>query len=306
MYHKSLRVAQVREITTFEKGCWVYLVKPTPQEIDDVSSMCHVSKDLLTAPLDSDEQPRIEQENGNILLIIRTPNVVDNSMYEILPLGIILTQECIITVCLTNLSLFNEFIETKQLQFATTQKIRFLMQIFQKNNRQFQKHVNIIEKHIEGAENRIMKTQSNEEIASLLFLQKTIMYFHTAVLTNNKMFAKLVTLKGISIYEQDQELLKDIIVDNEQILESLSIFNNILSNTMDAYASIISNNLNIVMKFLASFTIILSIPTIIASFYGMNVHLPIEEHQFAFYFILIISAAIMLVFVYFFNKKKYF
>ena len=189
--------------------------------------------------------------------------------------------------------------------FYTTKKTRFIVQIFGKSNFYYQKYLDGIEKKINSIEKELLKSSRNEEIIQLLNIQKSLVYINTAVISNKKVLEKIIQGNFLKLYKEDEEMLEDIMVDNEQSIDMAGIYSKLLANTMDAYASIISNNLNIVMKFLASVTILMAIPTIIASFYGMNVKLPLQESPMAFMFTILISFALTFSAMFVFIKNKF-
>lgn len=306
IFRKTSQSTKLETVDNLIGGCWVHMVNPTKTELAKFMKSHPVPEEFIHASLDEDERPRIDKDENCILIIIRVPNHSVEDQYGVIPLGIILNSTCIITVCQEDSKVMDDFIDDRIKTFLTTKKIRFLLQMIKNANRYFEKHVDSIEKYLDVSEKYLLKTYKNEEIAKLLRLQKAVMYFHTAVVANDKVFNKLISSKLINIYQEDKELLEDLIVDNQQIIETLSIFNNILSNTMDAYASIVSNNLNVVMKFLTSFTIILSIPTIIASFYGMNVPLPLASNPYSFMMTILASVLTMFGVAYIFARKQYF
>jgi len=304
--YRKTNQSQKIELNAPGVGSWVNVVSPTIKEINILKKKFSIPEDFVYSSLDEDERPHIDKIDDFTFVIIRTPIQCVDNVYKIVPLGIILSKTNLIIISSEKTVVLDDFINNSVKTFSTTKKFRFLLQIFKNNNKYFNRYVDCIEKYIDSTERVILQTHQNKEIAKFLQLQKTIMYFHTAVVTNNSVFNKLFSSNLVNIYQEDKELLEDIITDNEQVIETLSIFSNILSNTMDAYASIVSNNLNAVMKFLASFTIILSIPTIVAGFYGMNVALPFQNNPYIFISTVILSVCIMIGLIFYFIKNNYF
>lgn len=222
-----------------------------------------------------------------------------------IPLGIIILKNCILTVCKEKTQIIKDLEEGRIKPFFTTQKARFLLYLFKRANYYYNKYLDEIEKRIHKIEVSIVRSLRNEEIIRLLMFQKTLVYFNGAIIANDKVFERVASGKVIKLYEKDQDLLEDVILDNREIMESVRMFSEILTNTMDAYASIVSNNLNIVMKVLTSITIILSIPIILLSAYGMNVALPLQRHPFAFWIIMLISLLISLITLLFFREMEW-
>ncbi|MEM3374173.1 MAG: magnesium transporter CorA family protein [Candidatus Woesearchaeota archaeon] len=305
IYRKSQSDKELITLEKSETGSWISLINPNDEEISKISQEQNVPEDFLKSVNDPDEKPRIETENGNVLIIIKIPHLRENFI-ETLSFGIIVAEKNIITVCSTDNIIINDILSNKIKNFYTTKKTRFCLQILARANRNYQKYLDDIEKNIEKIESEIMKSFKNEEIIKLLGIQKSLVYINTAILSNEKVLEKIMTGKLLKMYDEDEDLLEDIIADNKQAIDMVNIFSNILSNTMDAYASIISNNLNIVMKFLTSVTIILAIPSIVTSFYGMNVELPFQDSHIAFVYVILISSGLAMLASYFFFKKGYF
>lgn len=301
----------------FEKGSWIHIANPTDEEVSYTGNVCQVPAEVIKYALDEEESSRIDYDDNYVLVIIKIP-VVNNDIYDTLPLGIIITEDCFVTVCLNDNPIMDEFIKIRQRDFYTYKKTRFLLQILFKIAAYYLRYLKQIDKKSEEIERRLHQSMKNEELIQLLKLEKSLVYFTTSLKANEIVMEKLLKsrlLKGlhvpensglIKMYEEDEDLLEDVITENKQAIEMSEIYSSILSGTMDAYASVISNNLNIVMKFLTSITIVLSIPTLIASLYGMNVPIPFQQSPFAFAGILIASFVISLVTVIVFIKWKMF
>ena len=305
VYRKTNHTNQISQENTLRQGSWINIINPTKEETKKAVEKFKLPLDFIQAALDEDERPRIDKENHTLLFIIRVA-IKEEKTYKVIPLGIILTKDFVFTICRQETDVINDFIANKIKTFCTTKKVRFLLQIIKNTNKYYDRYVDEIDKLVNLTEKKLLYSHQNEEVIKFLELQKVMVYFNTAVVSNDKVFNKMIKSNLINIYEEDKELLEDLIVENKEVIETLAIFSNILANTMDAYASIVSNNLNVVMKFLTSFTIILSVPTIIASLYGMNVQLPFQTYPWAFWFTIFVSALLMLILVVIFNKKKYF
>ncbi|HHV95891.1 MAG TPA: magnesium transporter CorA family protein [Clostridiaceae bacterium] len=291
-----------------EEGIWVNLVNPTEEEINKVSNALNVDIDFLKAALDEEERARIDSENGQTLIIVDIPIIEkeeDMNLYTTIPLSIIVLKHAIITVCLRHDTLLNDFINNKVKTFLTQYKTRFVLQILYKNAARYLQHLRNIDKTSGEIEKALHKSMKNKELIQLLKLQKSLVYFSTALKSNEIVLEKLMKFEHIKSYPEDADLLQDVIIENKQAIEMASIYTNILSGTMDAFASVISNNLNIVMKFLTSVTIVMAIPTMISSFFGMNVELPIGG-AFGFWIIFGIALATSLITGFILYKKKMF
>ena len=210
-------------------------------------------------------------------------------MYSTMPMGIVVCKECVITVCLKKTQLIKDFLDNRVKTFATFKKNRFLLQLMYRNATYYLQYLRQIDKISNNIENDLHKSMKNKELILLLSLEKSLVYFSTSLKSNEIVLEKMLkyNYENISIrkYPDDEDLLEDVIIENKQAIEMANIYSNILSGTMDAFASIISNNLNIVMKLLASITIVMAIPTIISGFFGMNVGIPLENMRGAFYII---------------------
>lgn len=298
-----------------EKGNWISLINPNELEVNIVSNSFNIPFDTLSYALDAEEISRIEYNDNYVLIIIKIP-VFLGSLYDTIPLGIIITKENFITICLQENPILEEFIKYSPKDFYTFKKTRFLLQILYKTAACYLKYLQQINRKSEELEKELHRSMKNEELIELLKLEKSLVYFTTSLKSNEIVMEKLLKSRKlllvqedksiIKMYEEDEDLLEDVITENKQAIEMCEIYSSILSGTMDAYASVISNNLNIVMKFLTSITIVLTIPNIIASLFGMNVPLPFQNSPAAFIGILIASFGISLATAIIFAKRKMF
>ncbi|WP_299089129.1 magnesium transporter CorA family protein [uncultured Metabacillus sp.] len=291
-------------------GCWVNLVSPTEQEISEVANKLQIPLDFLKDPLDEEERSRIEKDDDNMLIIVNIPLVSqdenDIPIYDTIPLGMIITKHCFITVCLKDNPIFHLFEQNKVKQFFTYKKTRFSLQILYLMATSFLKYLKQISKKTDTIENELHQSMKNKELFSLLNLQKSLVYFTTSLKSNNIVMQKMLKSNYLKMYEDDQELLEDVIVENQQAIEMAETHTTILSGMMDAFASVISNNVNIVMKFLTSITIIMALPTMVASFYGMNVPIPFQNYPYSFFVAIIISFILSSITAVIFWKKRFF
>lgn len=284
------------QISEFEKGCWINLVDPTTDEIEKMVAQ-GVPQDFITYPLDMDERARTEREDdGTMLILIRIPYYMGPKVdipYITIPLGIILTEDWVITVSRRSNELINELASGRVRGLSTAKRIRFVLKVLLNNANKFLGFLREINRTVEDLEDRLQQSMQNKEVLELLKYQKSLVYFTTALKTNELLLERLERTQLFRMYPDDEDLLEDVITENQQAIEMVNISSTILSSMMDAFASIISNNLNVVMKFLASVTILLSLPTIITSFYGMNVGLPLDDKWFAW--MLILGVCLLLV-----------
>lgn len=278
-----------------EDGAWINLVNPTSEEISFIEDELKVDKDFLRAALDEEESARIEIDNDNdhVLILVDTPYVEktdDHIIYETLPMGIIITDKNIISVCLKNSIVLDQFERNSVRSFETFKKYRFLYQILYKNAQRYLLYLRQIDRMSNYVEKQLHKSMKNKEILQLLDLEKSLVYITTALKANEAVLEKITKMDVFKKYSDDEDLFDDVIVENKQAIEMAHIYSGILSVKMDAFGSIISNNLNIVMKLLTSLTILMAIPTMFSSFYGMNViNIPFADSPYGFWFVIGVS-----------------
>lgn len=299
-----------REISRIEKGCWINLVAPTTQEINTLCHAINITDDLIQYPLDQEEKARIDMDDDQILIIadipvFETPDNQSDEAFSTIPLGLLVVRDdYFITICSRESPILHEFIDCKIREFYTFKKTRFILQILYRTATSYLSFLKSINRETDKAEDRLQKSMKNVELFKLLALEKSLVYFTTSLKSNEIVMEKLLRGNIIKMYDEDQDILEDAIVENKQAIEMGTIYRDILSGTMDAYASVISNNLNIVMKFLASVTIVLSVPSIISGLWGMNVDtIPFSNTPNGFAIILVITILITLL-LYFYMKKK--
>lgn len=277
----------MEQIPAMEPNAWIHLTDPTKEEIQEVADKLCIEPDFLHAALDEEETVRIEAEIDQTLILVDIPVVEPEGtsfMYSTIPLGIVMTENNIVTVCLQDTSIIEDFWRNRVRGFDTQKKARFVLQLLYKNASKFLQYLRQIDKLSTQIENSLHKSMKNRELIQMLRLEKSLVYFSTSVKSNEIVLEKMLKNNVIKRYPDDVELLEDVIVENKQAIEMCAIYRDILSGTMDAFASVISNNLNIVMKFLTSITIVLAIPTMIASFFGMNLKgLPFGDLSWGFW-----------------------
>ncbi|HBB29977.1 MAG TPA: magnesium transporter [Clostridiales bacterium] len=297
-------------LDSIEDNAWINLTNPTEDELDFIVEKLNVERDFLYAALDEEESARVDTEKEQILILVDTPAVEktdEHIIYETLPLGIILTENNIITVCLKDSIVLDQFEKNSVRTFSTNKKFRFIYQILYRNAQRYLLYLRQIDKMSNQVEKKLHKSMKSKELIQLLDLEKSLVYITTALKANEAVLEKILKLDIIKKFPDDKDLLDDVIVENKQAIEMANIYSGILSGMMDAFASIISNNLNIVMKVLASITIIMSIPTIFASFYGMNViNIPFSGSPYGFYIVIGMSALTSLIAGLIFMKKNLF
>jgi len=307
---KTIR-GELKEISDFEKGCWVNVSnqQTNNNELEALSQKLKIPLDFLTDPLDVNERSRIEKEEEYILIVLRVP-LFDKKKVDIpfttLPIGIIFSKDLFLTVSSRDSEIIADFINGKVKNFSTEDKNSAILKIFSRTALLYLKYLREISDRTNIVEKELHKAMKNEELIKLLNIEKSLVFFVTSLKENELMMERLQKIELVKFDSQDQDLLEDVIIENKQAIEMADVYSNILSGMMDAFASVISNNLNVVLKLLTSITIILMIPTLITSIYGMNVGLPFQHSLHAFTIVMTISMVLSISGVLMFMKRKWF
>jgi magnesium transporter len=289
-------------------GCWIHLTSPDAEEIARVEASYGIPREFLTYPLDLDEMARTEKEDGAVLVILRVPRHEgpgSDIPFTTVPLGIILTEKAVVTVSAQESEVLRGMSNGKLRGISTAKRNRFLLHLFLLTAQQYLVDLRAINKAVDALEDRLQASLRNREVLELLKYQKSLTYFTTALKANQLMMDRLQKGQMFKMFPDDEDLLEDALTEIGQAIEMTNISSGILSQMMDAFASIISNNLNAVMKFLASVTIILALPSLVASIYGMNVSLPLSGHPFAFWLVLSFSVVVSLLVVAIFWRRDW-
>lgn len=309
IYNTDAETNEFQEIKEFKKGAWINLVNPSEVEIKKVCENIKIQEDFIRDALDYEEKARIDKEDDDntILFVVDVPiseKGEENEVYTTMPLGMIVVRdEFFLTVSLRKNKIIESFEKRKIKNFQTYKKTRFIFQILYLNSSYYLNYLKKINKETEIAEYILKNSMKNKELLKLLSLEKSLVYFTTSLKSNEIVMEKTLRGKIVKLYEEDEEILEDAITENRQAIEMAQIYSNILNGTMDAYASIISNNLNGVMKFLTSVTIILAVPTMISSFWGMNVNLPFQNNPRGFAIMVFIAVGMTGIVTWWLNKK---
>ena len=309
IYNTNMETDKTEEIKEFKKGAWINLVNPSENEIKKVCESIQIQEDFIRDALDYEEKARIdyEEDDNTTLFVVDVPIIEkneDNDIYTTMPLGMIVVRDdFFVTVSLKKNKIIEDFEKKKIKNFQTYRKTRAIFQILYLNSSYYLNYLKQINKETEIAEYILKNSMKNKELLKLLSLEKGLVYFTTSLKSNELVMEKTMRGKIIKLYEEDEEILEDAITENRQAIEMAQIYSNILNGTMDAYASIISNNLNGVMKFLTSITIVLAVPTMISSFWGMNVGLPFQNSPFGFVVMILVSVILTLLVTWWLKKK---
>lgn len=307
IYNTDLKTNKFEKIKEFKPGSWINLVNPTAEEIESVCSNLNIEDEFIKYPLDYEEQARIDIEDDMILFVIDVPIIEENNgekSYSTMPLGLIVVRdEYFISVSLKRNRIIESFEKGRVKGMFTYKKTRFILQILYLNASYYLNDLKKINKEAENTVQLLQKSMRNKELIQLLNLENSLVYITTSLKANELVMEKTSRGKILKSYEEDDEILEDAMIENRQAMEMGKIYSDILSGTMDAYASIISNNLNVVMKLLASITILLSVPTLIASIWGMNVPLPFTNNPHGFAIVIGISVLISVIAFVWLKKK---
>ena len=293
-YYRSIG-GKLTVIDEYMDGCWINAVSPSPEELARVSRETDLSLELLQYPLDPDERSRFEREDSHLLIVLQTSQRLNEDAdvpYDIIPLGILHTDHCIVTVSAQDNQVLRDVTGGLVRQVRTAKKNRLTLQIFLRAAQRFLIDLRRIDKQIDTVEDRLERATRNRELLDLLRLEKSLVYFKTALKANELMMARLKREHLFDLYEDDQDLLEDVLIENLQAIEMTDISTSILTRMMSTFASVISNNVNAVVKLLTTATILVAIPTLVTSIFGMNVPLPFQNETEALWIVLMIAFGI--------------
>ena len=307
IYNTDLETNKFEKIKEFKPGSWISLVNPSEEEIKKVCEGLKIEDEFIKYPLDFEEQARIDVDDDMTLFVIDVPVLEENDgvkTYTTMPLGLIVVRdEYFISVSLRKNRIIDSYEKGKIKGMYTYKKTRFLLQILYLNASYYLIDLKKINREVENTVQILKESMKNKELIQLLNLENSLVYITTSLKANELVMEKTSRGKILKSYEEDDEILEDAIIENRQAMEMGKIYSDILSGTMDAYASIISNNLNVVMKLMTSITLIVSVPTLIASIWGMNVQLPFATNPYGFAIISGLSVALSLI-AFIWLKKK--
>ncbi|MDD2531500.1 MAG: magnesium transporter CorA family protein [Candidatus ainarchaeum sp.] len=309
-YYKSTdSLPKLKEVDKITKNTWINLVSPTVEEINFLVDKLDLDKQLIEEMLDYESVPHVEKElrEGYISFILRSPVVLEEKGVVTIPLGVVfLTKlKIILTVSKHELFALTKLSTRPPKGFTTKNRVVFFRYLTRKVLNSYMIELNKIEHEINDAEESINNALENKEIAILLAKQNTLVYFKTSIVGNRSVLSRIFSGKIIPLNDDEKDLLDDAIVDIDEAQQLISIYSEIISHTMSAYSSIVSNNLNFVMKVLAIITFTISVPTMIFSFYGMNVHLPFQENPEVIFYLILLTFGLIGVTLFIFKKKKW-
>ena len=298
----------LEQLESMANGTWIKAVDPTPEEIEKLVDW-GVDVDYINYSLDLDEMPRMERDDDYTFILIRIPHRQPESdiPYITIPLGIMIKGNTIVTICRYDKEMFKVLANGKYRLLRTSKRYRFALYIFLETATRYLTHLREINRMTEAIEDKLQKSTRNREVLELLKYQKSLTYFATALRSNEVMMERVQRTQIFNYYEEDQDLLEDVLTENQQAIQMTNIATELLAAMMDAFASIISNNLNGVMKILAALTIIVALPGTVGTFFGMNVPLPLSDtNPYSFLTILGISIALSAIATLIFYRRDWF
>ncbi len=294
-YYKTIE-DQIQPTDSLSEYTWINVAAPTEKERHIVIEQLKIEPTLFSAALDEEETSHIDMEDDQTAIIVDIPDrqVSDDGItsYSTVPLAIIMKDKMLITVCIKDSPIIRDFTSGFVRGVNTKFRTRLIFQIFYRISQTYLTYLKQMNKMTDYAERQLQKSMKNKELFNMMELEKSLVYFSTSLNANEATLQKIFRGRLLKLYDEDKDILEDVLIEIKQAIEMCSIYRDIMSKTMDAYASIISNNLNIVMKVLTSLTILMAIPTLVSSFYGMNVEgIPAPNFWFvvgiALFFVLI-------------------
>ena len=308
IYKTDEESMKLNSLDKIEVDSWINVIEPTTEEVKELSKNLGIEENYLNKIMDEEEQSRIDIKNDIQTIIIDIPLSLPKKNFIVnvtTPLIVIqIKNQYIVTICNKKIDLFDDFLNGKVEEFYTNKKSRFTFQIMYKVALNYIKDLKNINKEIENSENSMRKATQNSDLMKLLNLRKSLIYFQTSLKSNEIVLDRLKDSDLITLYEEDKDILENVLIEHKQAIEMAQIYNGLLNSTIEVFGTIISNNLNNIMKFLAGITIVISIPTMVSSFMGMNVPLGFfANNKASFLLITILSLLLALIVAYILKKK---
>ncbi|MFD0712681.1 magnesium transporter CorA family protein [Paenibacillus sp. GCM10027626] len=313
MVYQTTPAGKMEQVSAIRHNSWIHLTAPTETEINQIVKTLHIPREFVTDPLDIDEQPRLEQFGEAKLIVIHVPIDIaetassnDDVKYRTIPFGIVLTKDHMVTICRETIPFVEQLFQRQAGSLTSHMKTRNTLTLISEASQAYVQYIETIEQAIVLAEDELAKSYRNRELYALLHLNESLLYMTTSLKQMQFAMRKIGSGNHIKLYDEDSEILEDALVELEQAYEMAEINQSNMNNIMDAYGNVIQNNVNRVLKMLAAVTIILSVPTLIASIYGMNVPLPYQDAPHAFSVLIVAMVVLSGMFTFFFYKKRYF
>lgn len=303
-FYKTIN-GKIEEIKEYEQGCWINCIAPEENEVQYLLEFFSIPPELLRSALDEEESSHIDSEDDTTLIIIDVPVVEKaqkNITYSTMPIGIMITDKNVITIALKENTVLSEFSEGVVRNVITSYKTHFVLHIMLRMATKYHQYLKQIDRINNRIERELRRSAQNKELHQLLDIEKSLVYFSSSLKADELTLEKIMRGRYIKLYDEDQDLLEDVLIEIKQAIDMASIHLNILNGTMDVFATIISNNLNVIMKIQASLTLLVSVPTVISGFYGMNIisGLPFDR---SWWFPVFLSGILILI-MYFILRRK--
>jgi len=294
-YYKSLRTQQVQELSGYKRGTWVYVEAPTEDELEQLVDKFHLDPGILEDALDEDEMPRLEKEGDASYIFVRYAYKNAEAELVTMPLLFIFSDDLVITISLVHLPVVDQFLAGK-VDFTTTQRAKLVLQILHEIVEQYDTFINGTSKQIKLIRSRLRGHEiSNQDFIDFVLIEDELNEFLAALMPTNATLRRLLRGRYIPLFEEDQDIIEDLLLNNEQSIEACSSNIKSIVNIREAYSSISSNNLNRTMKILTGATVLITLPNVLFGMYGMNINLPFQHQPWAYVFVVLVSAFILIV-----------
>jgi len=300
-YKRTLKQGRMKKIKSFEKGSWMRVIAPTSEELESLSKTYSLDTKTLHDSQDEDEYPRIESEGKTTYIIINVPTVYKGSITT-LPFTVIVTETGIITISKTDLAVTRGIISSKNTY--TTQKVKFMLDIFHRTSHMYDEYLHKISRDIRAKRKRLTNL-SDDDIVRLVEHEEILNEFLSSFTPTVRVMKKILDGRTLTLFKDDKELIEDLLINAEQTLDICKIDLKTITNVRQAYSAVLSNNLNQRLKFLTVVTIAFTIPTIIASLFGMNVRLPMQDNPYSFLLVLVLSIGVLGMFLLVLKARKW-
>lgn len=303
-YHKTLKGRTVKELDKYEPGCWVYVQNSTVEELEEIAEKFNLDQGHLADSQDPEEMPRLEREDDQTYLFTRFAYMNEKDLLATTPLMMVFHPECLVTVSFEHIPGIEKMIEKKHID--TTQQGKLALQLLEQIDNQYENYLSIISKQIKTTRTRLREEQvSNQDFIDFVILEDELNEFMSALNPMTPILKRLMLGRHVKLHVDDKELIEDLLLNNEQSLEACRLNIKSIVNIREAYSTIMSNDLNRIIRILTVLTVLISVPTLIASVYGMNIDLPFADSESAFVQLMVLSFILSLFLLIYFKIKKW-
>lgn len=304
-YFKTIRSKGLQVLDTYKAGAWVYVESPTEIELDNLSDEFSLDRGILVDAIDEDEMPRVERSEGVTYLFTRFPYTTKDHQLGTAPILIVLRDNLLMTVSSQRMARIDYFTSEK-IEFFTTQRTKMMLQIMDQIVDHYEVKLNSISRQIKTIRSRLRVEEiNNSDFVDFVLIEDILNEYLSALTPTNTILRRLLTGKHIKLFAEDEDMVEDLLLNNEQSVEACRSNLKTIVNIREAYSTIMTNNLNRVIRLLTVLTVILSVPTLISSIYGMNVELPIQDQDIAFALIMLVSFVVSLTLLLIFRKRRW-